>query len=126
MKTTLRIWMGRTIAIAVTAAGVVAGSAGIANASWADATVGGYSTDGVSLRDCYHPTTHLPPSQDCTYLKTIAPGTPAHVVCQTVGQNIYGDSLWDYIVTSNGEGFMADYYVDTSHPGWIPGIDHCS
>lgn len=122
----LRNWLGRTIAVAAAAVGIVAASAGSASASWVSATVGGYSTGGVSLRDCYHPTTQLPPSQNCTYIRTVAPGTPVHVVCQREGQNIYGDPIWDYIVTPNGEGFMADYYVNTGYPGWIPGIDHCS
>jgi hypothetical protein len=116
----------KAAAVTAAAAGLVIGGAGLASASWAGATVGGYTTGGVSLRDCYHPSVHLPPSQACTYLKTIAPGTPAHVVCQTVGQDIYGDSLWDYVVTSAGEGFMSDYYVNTGYAGWIPGIDHCS
>lgn len=112
-------------AIASAVAGLVVGGGGVASASWSSATVGGYTTGGVSLRDCYHPSTRLPPSQNCTYIKTVAPGTAAHVVCQTTGQNIYGDNLWDYVVTSVGEGFMSDYYVNTGYPGWIPGIDHC-
>jgi len=40
-------------------------------------------------------------------------------------QDIYGDNLWDYVVTSVGEGFMSDYYVNTGYAGWIPGIDLC-
>uniref|UniRef100_UPI003F49646B hypothetical protein n=1 Tax=Amycolatopsis sp. CA-096443 TaxID=3239919 RepID=UPI003F49646B len=72
------------------------------------------------------PPHHPPaPSQNCTKITTVAPGTPAHVVCQTAGQDIYGDNLWDYVVTSVGEGFMSDYYVNTGYAGWIPGIDHC-
>lgn len=105
------------------------GGAGVASASWHNATVGGGNTapDGVALRDCYHPTLQLPPSTNCTLLKRVAPGTPTHVICQRTGEEISGNNLWDYVKFSdNSEGFMADYYVITGHPGWIPGIDVCS
>lgn len=102
------------------------GGAGVASASWHNATVGGSTAGGAALRDCYHPTAQLPPSTNCTFIKRVAPGTPTHVICQRAGQDISGNNLWNYVkFADNSEGFMADYYVDTGHPGRIPGIDEC-
>ena len=121
LGTTIR----RGAGVLAAAGALVLGATGVANASWHGATVGGWSTGGVNLRDCYNPTVQLPPSTSCTYVKTVAPGTSVHVVCQRAGQNISGNNVWDYIVYPGGEGFMADYYVNTGHANWIPGIDIC-
>jgi hypothetical protein len=116
--------------VTVAAAGALAlGTADVANAtvqSWYPATVGGANSGGgVSLRDCYHPSVHLPPSTSCTYVKTVPTGTAVNIVCQRAGQNISGDPVWDYVVYSGGEGYMSDYYLFTGHDNWIPGVDVC-
>ncbi|ROO50927.1 hypothetical protein EDC02_5788 [Micromonospora sp. Llam0] len=117
-----------TIALAlVSVTGLVGLSAAPAAASWHPASVGYWTENpGLSLRDCYHPTVQLPPSQNCTFIKYLPRYTNVHVVCQRSGQNIYGNNVWDYVVYSGGEGFVSDYYMDTTHPSWIPGIDICT
>jgi hypothetical protein len=108
---------------AVGAAGtILVGHVTAASASWDGATVGG---SGVNVRDCYHPSVHLPPSTSCTYQTNLSAGTGVHIVCQRAGQNISGDPVWDYVVYSGGEGFAADYYINTGYASWIPGIDIC-
>jgi hypothetical protein len=118
---------GLTVAAAALAAGsLTAGTASAATMhadSWFAATVG---ASGVNVRDCYHPTTQLPPSTNCTYQTTLSAGTSIHVVCQRSGQNIGGDPVWDYITYSGGEGYVADYYINTGYSSWIPGIQICS
>ncbi|WFE26751.1 hypothetical protein O7623_26285 [Solwaraspora sp. WMMD791] len=117
-----------TIALAlVSVTGLVGLSAGPAAASWHAASVGSWTPDpGLSLRDCYHPTVKLPPSQDCTFIRHLPRYTSVHVVCQRSGQNIGGNNVWDYVVYSGGEGFVSDYYMNTGHANWIPGIDICT
>jgi hypothetical protein len=56
----------------------------------------------------------------------LSAGTAVHIVCQRSGQNINGDAVWDYVTYSGGEGFAADYYINTGYASWIPGIDICS
>ncbi|MFD5065605.1 hypothetical protein [Streptomyces sp. NPDC058394] len=90
-------------------------------ASWYAAAVG---SSGVNVRDCYHPV-QLPPSTSCTYQTALSAGTGVHVVCQRSGQNIGGDAVWDYVTYPGGEGFVADYYINTGYSSWIPGIDIC-
>ena len=115
-----RIASAITVTLATTGAGLA--MAAPALASWYPATVG---HSGVNVRDCYHPTVHLPPSTNCTYQTTLRPGTGVHIVCQRAGQNINGDNVWDYVTYSGGEGFAADYYIYTGYASWIPGIDIC-
>lgn len=109
-----------TLALATAGAGVV--MADPALASWYPASVG---SSGVNVRDCYHPTVHLPPSTSCTYQAALGAGTGIHIVCQRAGQNINGDNVWDYVTYSGGEGYAADYYIYTGYSSWIPGIDIC-
>jgi hypothetical protein len=116
-----RRWI-RTASVVGVAGAIVAGSGGAAQASWFSASVG---SSGVNVRDCYHPSVNLPPSTNCTYQATLRAGTPVHIVCQRAGQNIYGDNVWDYVTYSGGEGFAADYYINTGYANWIPGIDIC-
>lgn len=99
------------------------GTASAASASWYGASVG---ASGVNIRDCYHPSTQLPPSTICTFHASLSAGTAVHIVCQRSGQNINGDAVWDYVTYSGGEGFAADYYINTGYASWIPGIDICS
>jgi hypothetical protein len=102
---------------------VLAVGATPALASWQTANIG---NSAVSLRDCYHPQKAAQPSQDCTFIKYVPAGTTVHIVCQHSGQNIYGDPVWDYISYSGGEGYVADYYVNTGYANWIPGVDVCN
>jgi hypothetical protein len=103
----------------------VAASASPAQASWRAATTG---SSGVTIRDCFHPTLQQP-STSCTYVTFVPANTPVRIVCQHSGQNIYGDPVWDYIVWEGGpgrpEGYAADYYINTTYPNWIPGVDVC-
>lgn len=121
-------------AAAVLAATAALGTAGSASAttdgdvgiqSWHPATVGGGNSGGqVALRDCYHPV--QTPSTSCGLVKYVPTGTAVHVVCQRSGQNINGNSVWDYVVYSGGEGYMSDYYLFTGTDGFIPGVEYCS
>jgi hypothetical protein len=112
-----------TALTAATVAALLAGPAAPAQASWFSASIGGTA---VSLRDCYHPTKAAQPSQSCTFIKTVPAGTAVHIICQHSGQNIYGDPVWNYIQYGGGEGYVADYYVNTGHANWIPGVDVCN
>jgi hypothetical protein len=116
-----RVAVATTVAVAAMGAGFA--TAHPALASWQLATVG---NSGVNVRDCYHPTVQLPPSTNCTYQAALSAGTSVHIVCQRAGQNIGGDSVWDYVTYPGGEGFAADYYIYTGYANWIPGIDICS
>ena len=116
-----RRWV-RAASVVGVAGAIAIGSVTAAQASWFSASVGG---GGVNVRDCYHPTVNLPPSTSCTYQTWLSPGTPVHIVCQRAGQDINGDNVWDYITYSGGEGFAADYYINTGYASWIPGIDIC-
>lgn len=117
----------RGTGVAALAGGLLVTAVGPAQASWQSATV--YNPDNstpyVYVRDCYHPSTNLPPNTTCTYQTTLYNGTPVHVVCQRSGQTINGDSVWDYIVYNGGEGFATDAYINTGYSSWIPGIDIC-
>lgn len=118
--------LANAVLAVITAVGAIVGAATPAQASWHWAEVGWWTpSPGVSLRDCYHPTVQLPPSTNCRYMWALPAYTDVHVVCQRSGQDIYGNNVWDYIVYPGGEGFVADYYMDTGHPSWIPGIDIC-
>ncbi|OLR92258.1 hypothetical protein [Actinokineospora bangkokensis] len=114
-------------AFAITGAtvGATGASASPAGAqSWHEASVGGGNSGGaVTLRDCYHPT--QTPTTSCGPVASVPTGTVVHVVCQAGGQNIYGNAVWDYVVTPYGEGYMADYYLFTGYDGWIPSVDRC-
>lgn len=110
--------------IALAPSAAAAPDSGVQARSWHLATVGGSTTGGVALRDCYHPVAQTP-SQNCTYIKTVPPGTAVHVVCQSAGQNIFGNNVWDYIVYSGGEGYMSDYYLITGADGFHPSIERC-
>lgn len=110
----------------VAAGGTVAATAGPAAASWYGASVGSWATGGVNVRDCYHPTVHLPPSTACTYVTTLPVNTGVHIVCQRTGQVVSGDGVWDYIAFNGGEGLVADAYMNTGYSSWIPGVDICS
>jgi hypothetical protein len=112
----------RVLSVTGTAGAVLAGTVTAAQASWYTAYVG---SSGVNVRDCYHPSVNLPPSTSCTYQATLGSGTQVHIVCQRAGQNIGGDNVWDYVTYSGGEGFAADYYINTGYSSWIPGIDIC-
>lgn len=110
------------ITVTLAAAGAGLATAHPALASWFTATVG---NSGVNIRDCYHPSVHLPPSTNCTYQTALGRGTSVHIVCQRAGQDIGGDNVWDYVTYSGGEGFAADFYLNTGYANWIPGIDIC-
>jgi hypothetical protein len=77
------------------------------------------------VRDCYHPSVTLPPSTNCTYQTTLGPGTVVHIVCQRAGENINGDTAWDYITYSGGEGYTSDNNINTGYASYIPGVDTC-
>jgi hypothetical protein len=81
---------------------------------------------GVTVRDCYHASVQLPPSTNCSPQTTPPAGTDVHIVCQRSGQNIFGNNVWDYVVYPGGEGLVSDYYMDTGHASWIPGVDICT
>ncbi|MET8849743.1 hypothetical protein [Amycolatopsis sp. NPDC004625] len=122
IKTRNRRW-ARVLGATGAAGALLVATAAAADASWFSAYVG---ASGVNVRDCYHPSVHLPPSTSCTYQTNLGSGTPVHIVCQRSGQNISGDPVWDYITYSGGEGFAADYYINTGYASWIPGIDICT
>lgn len=113
----------RLAAVVAVGATVLSLTAAPAHASWHAANVGG---SGVNVRDCYHPTKPPWPGTSCRLQATLAPGTAVHVVCQYVGELVNGDTIWDYIVYPGGEGYAADYYIDT-HTTWyrMPWVDEC-
>jgi hypothetical protein len=45
-----------------------------------------------------------------------------YVVCQTIGDSIYGSSIWD--LTSD-DLYVPDHYVDTDTISWAPGVPRC-
>ncbi|MEU1358723.1 hypothetical protein ABZ356_02650 [Micromonospora zamorensis] len=108
----------------MTLAGVsVVATSAPAYASWYQAKVG---DSGVNVRDCYHPKSLPPSTTGCKAIKFLPKDTPVYIVCQFPGgEMIYNDPVWDYVVFAGGEGFAADYYINTRTPvPWL-GIDTC-
>lgn len=122
MPTVSRI-LASAAAAAAMATGIVAVDATAANAGWKAARV--WPDAGVTVRDCYHPVVHWPPSTDCTKVTLLPKGYIVYIVCQHYGQVIQGDEVWDYVVTDRGEGYAADAWIDTGGLKWIPGMDVC-
>ncbi|CAK9234692.1 unnamed protein product [Sphagnum troendelagicum] len=61
-------------------------------------------------------------STSCKFITTIPSGTDVFIFCIADGQDIYGDSQWDYVGYSSDEallGYVSDYYVDCG--GLCPG-----
>lgn len=51
-------------------------------------------------------------------VKTYPAGTYVRLVCQTPGDSIYGDNLWD---KTTDHAYVADYYVRTGTSGYVTG-----
>ncbi|WP_157978223.1 MULTISPECIES: hypothetical protein [Nocardia] len=93
-------------------------SSGTAEADWHLAAV---KVGGATVRDCYHPVQY--PSTDCKSVGYLPEGSTVHIVCQRVGQAVYGASgmteIWDYVVAENAnahpamEGLVSDSNIYT-------------
>ncbi|KHN97565.1 NlpC/P60-like cell-wall peptidase [Metarhizium album ARSEF 1941] len=79
-------------------------------AAAAPASAYAIEADGVNCR--------AGPSTSDKVLRTYNKGHQVKLECQTAGQNINGDSLWDK--TTDG-CFVADYYVKTGTSGMVTG-----
>ncbi|MCI4659744.1 hypothetical protein [Cryobacterium zhongshanensis] len=85
---------------------------------------------GATVRDCYHPVQW--PSTNCPKVTFLPKGTAVHIICQRVGDLVYGtygsSEVWDYVsVTVSGqtyEGLVADVNVYTGSNGLV--ADVCS
>ncbi|MEU1404095.1 hypothetical protein ABZ471_17275 [Streptomyces sp. NPDC005728] len=114
-RTRKRPRLAMIAALAAAVAGLTL-AAGTPASATQNVTIGSSS---VSVRDCYHPGKQPYPSTSCTYKTTLEAGLAVRLVCQYAGQNISGDSYWDYVLypaTSNhgsGEGYVSDWYVNT-------------
>jgi uncharacterized protein YraI len=63
-------------------------------------------------------------SASCNYITTIPSGTDVFISCITNGEDINGDSQWDYVgYSSDGTllGYVSDQYVDCGG-GFCPGL----
>ncbi len=55
---------------------------------------------------------HNCPATNCTILTTIPAGTDVYIYCIIIGDNVNGDSQWDYVGYSSLLGYVSDYYVN--------------
>jgi lysophospholipase L1-like esterase len=52
-----------------------------------------------------------------------APNSDLDIVCQTVGSNVNGSSIWDKLASG---AYISDYWTSTPvYAGYSPGIPHC-
>ncbi|CAM6024829.1 unnamed protein product [Sphagnum balticum] len=54
-------------------------------------------------------------STSCKLITTIPAGTDVYVFCVTTGDDINGNSQWDYVGYTSDDtllGYVSDYYVD--------------
>lgn len=96
----------------------------IPQADWRPAPV---KVGGATVRDCYHPVKS--PSTDCKPVGYLPEGSTVHIVCQTVGQAVYGKpgmtEIWDYVVADNAnnhpkmEGLVSDSNIYTGTNGVV-------
>ena len=96
---------------------------GLANADWRLAPVKG----GANVRDCYHPVQW--PSTNCKSVGYLPDGSTVHIVCQRVGQAVWGKEgmteIWDYVVADAArahpkmEGLVSDANIFTGSNGFV-------
>ncbi len=75
-------------------------------------------TTNVNAFDC--------PSTSCNYIATIPAGTEVFVSCVANGDDVNGDSHWDYVGYSSDDtivGYVSDEYVDCG--GGVCGGQSC-
>ncbi|KAI8870633.1 hypothetical protein GQ42DRAFT_110046, partial [Ramicandelaber brevisporus] len=65
------------------------------------------------------------PSTSNDIIKVIPTGTLVDILCQTQGQDIFGDSIWAKVST-NPDVYVSDYYIKTGVSGYLPGVPRCS
>ncbi|HWB74141.1 MAG TPA: M23 family metallopeptidase [Nannocystaceae bacterium] len=63
------------------------------------------------------------PRADSTKIGGLAEGAQLVVGCQIEGQSVQGNTIWDYVPAK--QGYVADAFVDTGWPSWIPGVPKC-
>ncbi len=63
------------------------------------------------------------PNSESAILATIPDGTVVTITCQSWGEDVSGDSVWDYLPDYGG--FVADDYVATGYPAMIDGLAQC-
>jgi hypothetical protein len=72
---------------------------------------------GLQLQERTGPSTSAPVNHGDDY------GTVLHVVCQTQGQNVFGDNVWDQLADGR---FVADLYTTTTgRLTFTPGLRQC-
>lgn len=65
------------------------------------------------------------PSTSGTSLRTLANGTTIQIECQTVGDTVHGDYVWDKLATPDDE-YVHDLYTNTTGGNGVsPAIKHC-
>ncbi|GBB87982.1 hypothetical protein RclHR1_01450010 [Rhizophagus clarus] len=63
------------------------------------------------------------PSTSFPVIGVVHKGDIISVVCQSLGENVYGDPYWNKL---DNDGFITDYYVKTGYPsGRDPNIPLC-
>ncbi|MFD6163246.1 hypothetical protein ACFWF7_32705 [Nocardia sp. NPDC060256] len=102
-------------------------SSATAQADWRLAPV---KVGGATVRDCYHPVQW--PSTACHSVGYLPEGSTVHIVCQRVGQAVYGASgmteIWDYVVADAAnahpkmEGLVSDSNIFTGANGIVTEI----
>jgi hypothetical protein len=78
----------------------------------------GSTTGGLNVRST--------PSTSGTLLRTIPEGGDVPIVCQTTGDAVNGDPVWDQLDPNAGGGYVSDLY--TSTPGqlsWAGTVPRC-
>lgn len=63
------------------------------------------------------------PRADSTKLGGLGEGAHLVVACQIEGQSVLGNAVWDWVPAQ--QGYVADAFVDSGWPSWIPGVPKC-
>lgn len=79
-----------------------------------DATVRWTGTAGLNVREA--------PSRTAARVGWLAEGTSVTVECQIEGDLVGSSNVWDYL---EGEGYVADAYIDSGYSSWITGVPKC-
>ncbi len=63
------------------------------------------------------------PRADSERTGGLGEGERVVIACQTEGQSVQGNTIWDYVEAK--DGYVADAYVDSGFTSWIPGVPRC-
>ncbi|HET6585755.1 MAG TPA: SH3 domain-containing protein [Nannocystaceae bacterium] len=81
----------------------------------ASATVAWTGAEGLNVRDA--------PSTSGERIDWLADGSKVTIVCQTTGDAIDGNTVWDKLL--DPDGFVTDAYVKSGYADFIPGVPKC-